>query len=161
MSSRSSSVLCLLGAISLMTSSAALPAFAQTAGAPAINTGPSEPVRNWSRAVEAADLAAIRAMNGPETVAYMPDAMARKGSAEIAAAYAGMFEKFTAKVAIRDASYLESGGIVHSWGLYTLTLTPKDGGVPVTVEGRFSDIATKVDGGWRYVMDHASLPARP
>lgn len=133
---------------------------AHAEGMPAIQAGPSEPVRNWVRAVEAGDADAIGRMNGPDTTAYVPDAMAVRGTKDITAGYQQMFAKFTAKVSIRDAYFIETGDIVHSWGLYSLTLTPKEGGSPARLEGRFSDIAARIDGNWRYVLDHASMPVK-
>lgn len=125
-----------------------------------IHAGESEPVKNWVRAVEAGDIESIAGMNGPKTVAYVPNAMVVIGTDAIVPGYADMFEKYRAKVKIKDAQYIDSAGLVHSWGLYSLTLTPKAGGDAITMEGRFSDIATMVNGRWQYILDHASLPAK-
>jgi ketosteroid isomerase-like protein len=119
--------------------------------------GLSGPVIAWVTAVESGDLAAIAAMNGPDTIAYPPDVAVLMGQPEISAAYAGLFAAYTAEVEVTDAQYLEAGGFVQSWGLYTLVLTPKGGGDAITLNGRFTDVAEAVDGGWRYVVDHASL----
>lgn len=133
-----------------------VPALAQSP--PKIQSGVSVPVRSWVRAVENGDEQAIARMNSDNALAYVPDAMVLKGRAAIAAAYRGMFGKFSAKVSIDDAYYIEGDNVIHSWGLYTLTLTPKTGGNTVVMSGRFSDIAVRADDGWQYVMDHASLP---
>lgn len=125
-----------------------------------IQLGESEPVKNWVRAVEAGDIESIAAMNSPKTIAYVPNAMVVIGSDAITPGYAGMFEKYHAKVKIKDAQYIDSAGLVHSWGLYALTLSPKAGGDSITMEGRFSDIATQVNGRWQYILDHASLPSK-
>lgn len=150
-----------LAAVALLAGATTLgelrPSNADTA--PAVQQGLSAPVQAWVSAVEAGDAVAIARMNGPDTIAYVPDAMVLKGTDEIGKAYAGMFEKFTAKVKITDAHYVEAGGLVSSWGLYTLVLTPKAGGSDIVLNGRFSDLAFPADGGWRYVVDHASLPA--
>jgi ketosteroid isomerase-like protein len=133
---------------------------AQAEGIPTVQAGLSEPVRNWVRAVEAGDADAISRMNGPDTIAYVPDAMVVRGSKDISAGYGQMFAKFTARVSIHDAYFIEAGDVVHSWGLYSLTLTPKEGGPPSRLDGRFSDIAARVNGNWRYILDHASMPAK-
>ena len=39
-----------------------------------------------------------------------------------------------------------------------MILVPKGGGDEMVLEGRFADAATKIDGKWQYVMDHASMP---
>ena len=41
---------------------------------------------------------------------------------------------------------------------WTMTIVPKDGGEAITMEGRYMDMAKKIDGKWRYVVDHASAP---
>lgn len=135
-------------------------AMATAQSLPKIQSGLSAPVKNWVRAVENGDEQAITRMNSDVTVAYVPDAMALKGRTAIAAAYSAMFAKFTAQVTIDDSHFIETGGLIHSWGLYTLTLTPKAGGAPIVMNGRFSDIAVRIGEDWQYVMDHASLPLK-
>ena len=131
-------------------------AFAQQ---PKVQNGISEPVKQWSKAVETGDAKAIGRMNVPSTIAYVPNAMVAQGDA-ITAGYAGMFDKYNAKVEIKDAHYLQSGALMNSWGLYVLTLTPKAGGDTIRMEGRFSDLAVKNKGQWQYIVDHASLPIK-
>ncbi|MGL4238626.1 YybH family protein [Tabrizicola sp.] len=122
-----------------------------------VQDGLSGPVLAWVRAVESGDSAAIAAMNGPDTIAYPPDVAVLMGQQEISAAYDGLFAAYSAEVEVTDAQYLEAGGFVQSWGLYTLVLTPKGGGNAITLNGRFTDVAEAVEGGWRYIVDHASL----
>ena len=123
-----------------------------------IHAGPSEAVQAWRRAVEAGDGEAIARMNGPRTVAYGVDSAFTHGGKAIAAGHDAMFAKYVAKVDIRDAAWVRQGSLLHSWGLFTLTLTPRGGGEPVRIDGRFSDLAAWTDGGWQYLMDHASVP---
>jgi hypothetical protein len=40
-------------------------------------------------------------------------------------------------------------------------MVPKAGGDPVTLEGRFLEVARKIGGKWYYVVDHASAPLPP
>jgi ketosteroid isomerase-like protein len=120
--------------------------------------GLSEPVKAWVRAVETGDATALERMNPASTVAYPPDTMIVRGTENIVRGYRGMFEKFITKAQIKDAHYLQQGGLVVSWGLYTLTLLPKDGGAPIEVNGRFTDVARQAGGQWQYIVDHASLP---
>ena len=44
------------------------------------------------------------------------------------------------------------------WGLFALHLQPRDGGVNVHLDGRFTDAATYRSGPWRYVLDQTSVP---
>lgn len=159
-------------ALAAMSALPAMPASAQTARPspplPAavgvadgsVQSGPSEAVQAWRRAVEAGDGAAIARMNGPDTVAYGVDGSIVQGGEAIAAGYAGMFAKNVATVEIRDAAWVRQGPLLNSWGLFTLTLTPRDGGKPMHVDGRFSDLAVWTDGHWQYLMDHVSGAAR-
>lgn len=126
-----------------------------------VTQGISAPVQAWSRAVEAGDGAALARMNPESTVVYPPDAMIARGTKNIVAGYLGMFAKFNTKVQIQDAHYVQQGKLVVSWGLYTLTLVPKDGGQSIVLNGRFTDLALQAGDGWQYIVDHASLPSKP
>lgn len=123
--------------------------------------GVSDPVKAWTKAVESGDVDALRRMYSDKTDVYSTDAMVTHGTDRILAGYIAMFEKFTSQVAIEDAHYIKQGNIVVSWGLYSLTLTPRAGGNSFVVRGRFTDVATKINGHWQYLMDHASLPTKP
>lgn len=126
-----------------------------------VRKGLSAPVEAWTRAVEAGDSAAIARMNPNTTTVYGPSEMVTRGTEAIVSGYRGMFDKFNVAVQITDASYIQTGSVVHSWGLYTLTLSPKAGGEVAVVKGRFSDIATRNGNQWQYIMDHASVPQTP
>ena len=126
-----------------------------------VHAGPSEAVLAWQRAVEAGDGEAIARMNGPATVAYGVDSAVTRGGAVIAAGYDAMFARYVAKVEIRDAAWVRQGPLLNSWGRFTLTLTPRAGGDPVRIDGRFSDLAVRTDGRWQYLMDHASAAPTP
>lgn len=128
-------------------------------GEPAIQDGPSPPVEAWGKAMQSGDLKALAQMHGPNTVAFPPGAMKLQGGDAIGKDYEGLFSKFTVKVKVDEAHWLQEGPLVVSWGISTLTLHPKTGdGKDVTTKTRFTDVATKVDGIWRYVVDHASVP---
>ena len=75
------------------------------------------------------------------------------------AGYADLFAHFKVDVATADAHWVQSGPLVVSWGLTTLTLHPKAGGADIVSHTRFTDAAIAIDGGWRYLVDHASKPA--
>lgn len=146
-------------AILLLTAAACTSAVA--GDRPLVRSGLSGPVRAWTRAVEAGDLAAIIQMHDEDTIAFPTDAMVKKGARAIIAGYESMFAAYTVSVQITDPHYIETRDVVHTWGLYTLTLKPRNGGPDQVVRGRFSDIARRVNGGWRYIMDHASLSPSP
>ncbi len=127
---------------------------------PGIHDGASPPAAAWRAAMEAGDLAALARMHGPDTVAFPPGQTEVKGAAAIMAGYADLFAHDTVKVTFDEAHWIEVPPLVVSWGLTTLTLHPKTGGPDVVSHTRFTDAAVKIDGGWRYVVDHASKPVR-
>ena len=125
---------------------------------PAVHDGESAPGTAWRRAVEAGDLPALARMHDTATIAFPPGTMQVKGAAAIVAGYADLFSHYTVHVAVADAHWVEEPPLVVSWGLTTLTLHPKAGGADVISRTRFTDAAVAVDGGWRYIVDHASKP---
>ncbi|MGY2285134.1 YybH family protein [Pseudomonas gingeri] len=136
------------------------PAFAKdTTADVTVHSGPSEAVQAWRSALQAGDTRAIARMHGANTVVYGLDAPATRGDKAIMAGYDAMFSRYTAKVDIRDAGWIRQGPLLNSWGQFTLTLTPREGGEPVQVDGRFSDVAVWTRDHWQYVMDHASVPS--
>ena len=60
-----------------------------------------------------------------------------------------------------NTHYQTSGDLSVGWGDFTLSLSPKAGGNPVTMSGRFSVIARNEGGTWLYVVDHASAQPAP
>lgn len=134
-----------------------LPATA-AAPSPVVHAGLSDPVKAWRKAMEAGDIAALARMHDADTVGFPPGAMSIKGADTIMKGYAETFAAYRAEVSFDDAHYVEQPPLVVSWGLFRLTLHPKAGGSDIVTRGRFTDAATQIDGGWRYIVDHASLP---
>ena len=130
------------------------------AAPPMVHDGASPPAAAWRAAIEAGDLAALARMHGPDTTAFPPGQVEVHGDAAIMAGYADLFAHDTVRVTFDEAHWIEVPPLVVSWGLTTLTLHPKNGSPDIVSHTRFTDAATKVDGGWRYIVDHASKPAR-
>ena len=124
---------------------------------PAVHDGPSAPVAAWKAAMEAGDIAALARMHDAATIAYPPGRIEVRGGDAIMKDYAETFATDIVRVTIDDAHWVAQGPLVVSWGLTTLTFSPKAGGKAVVVHSRFTDAATQVDGGWRYLVDHASV----
>ena len=135
-----------------------MPAASKGAELPVVHDGESAPAAMWRRAMEAGDLATLTKMHDAATISFPPGAMQVKGAAAIMAGYADLFSHYTVIVAVADAHWIEQPPLVVSWGLTTLTLHPKAGGADVVSRTRFTDAAVSVDGGWRYIVDHASKP---
>ena len=115
----------------------------------------------WTKAVEAGDTEAVVKLYAPDAVLYPPGEMEAKGHDAIRAVWGGMLSANTVKVRLYESAYRTSGSLSVGWGRFALILTPKAGGAPVTLEGRFSDIAAKKGGKWMYIVDHASAPLAP
>jgi uncharacterized protein (TIGR02246 family) len=116
----------------------------------------------WRKAITANDLDAVMAVYAEDAVMWLPDAPEAKGRAAIGKSYADLLAANTVTGAtLADTHYQTSGDLSVGWGNFTLTLSPKAGGHPVTLSGRFSVIAKKENGAWVYVVDHASAHPAP
>jgi uncharacterized protein (TIGR02246 family) len=117
----------------------------------------------WAKAMKANDLAGVLACYAPDAVAWFPDEPEARGAAAIRKAYEQLFADNTVKDAVvAETHYKTAGDFGAGWGTFTLTLEPKKGGAPVTLKGRFTEIAERRSGRWVYVVDHASgEPAPP
>ncbi len=147
-------------ALLLLTASPALatPDLAKPAlAAPVVHDGLSPPVRAWKAAMEAGDVAALARMHDGATIAYPPNAVEVRGGVSILKGYVETFATDTVRVTVDDAHWVEQGPLVVSWGRTTLTFHPKAGGKDVVSHSRFTDAAVATDGGWRYLVDHASV----
>jgi ketosteroid isomerase-like protein len=95
-------------------------------------------------------------------VMWLPDAPEAKGREAIRKSYAALLAANTVTGAtLANTHYQSSGDLSVGWGDFTLTLSPKSGGDPVTLSGRFSVIAKNERGTWVYVVDHASAHPAP
>ena len=134
--------------------------FATAAAAPA---GAQAVDEAWRKAITANDLDGVMAVYSENAVMWLPDAPEAKGREAIRESYAGLLAANTVTAAtFANTHYETSGDLSVGWGDFTLTLSPKSGGDPVTLSGRFSVIARNEAGTWVYVVDHASThPAPP
>jgi uncharacterized protein (TIGR02246 family) len=124
----------------------------------AAESGLNETGTAWVKAFKANDLDAVVALYAPDAELFPPDAMQAKGKEAIRANYAGVFQNMTIQdVSVIEAEHETHGDISLSWGLFRVTMVPKAGGNPITMEGRFSDVSKRIGGKWMYVVDHASV----
>lgn len=134
-----------------------LPAFAAEAGAKAVDAA-------WEKAFRASDLDAVVACYAPDAVLWLPNAPEARGVKAIREAYAGFFSTYSITgVSIRNAAYETRDSLSTGWGEFELRLTPKAGGEPAVMAGRFTAVAKPLGDRWVYVVDHASSgpPAVP
>lgn len=116
----------------------------------------------WTRAMLAQDVSAVAALYAPDAVMYPPDGMEAKGRDAIRKEYEQLLATYRVQAAtLTPAGYQTHGDMSAGWGRFQLTLVPKAGGEPVTMEGRFTAIGKKIGGKWYYAVDHASAPLPP
>ena len=130
-------------------------AWAAPAGAQAVDEA-------WRKAITANDLDGIMAVYAADAVMWLPDAPEAKGREAIRKSYVALLAANTMTGAtFANTHYQTSGDLSVGWGDFTLSLSPKAGGTPVTMSGRFSVIARNENGTWVYVVDHASAQPAP
>jgi uncharacterized protein (TIGR02246 family) len=142
--------------LAVLFSSLPLPnASAATAGAEAVDEA-------WSKAVMANDLNSIMAVYSKDAVMWLPGAPEARGREAIRKSYEDLLAAHTVKRAsFANTHYETMGNHSVGWGEFTLVLSPKKGGDPMTLTGRFTVVAKKENGKWVYVVDHASSPPAP
>lgn len=116
----------------------------------------------WIRATAANDLEGIMALYAPDARLYPPDAMEAKGKDAIRASWKGFLDAMTIKeVRLFDETYETAGDLSAGAVRWSLVAVPRAGGPPVTMEGRATAVAKRIDGTWLYIIDHASMPPPP
>jgi len=132
-------------------------------GAPALaQDGAQSLDQAWVKAMKAGDAAAVAALYASDAVLWLPGSAEAKGAKAILDEYAGLLSANTVtEVSLKDGHYETVQNLSYGWGHFTMTLTPKTGGAPTTMFGRYVDVAKKIDGKWKYVADHASTDPPP
>jgi len=119
----------------------------------------------WKKAFVANDLEAVLACYAPDAVAWLPDTPEAKGATAIRESFKAFLGANTIRdFTMSDAHYEVHGDRAVGWGRFVLTLVPKAGDAaakPVSLAGRFSEVAVKRDGRWVYLVDHASIEPPP
>ena len=114
------------------------------------------------KAFKAGNLDDVAALYAPDAVSFPPDAMVANGQEEIRDSWGGLLNNFDVEdLVISNARHETSGDLSTAWGNFKMILVPKQGGETVVLEGRFSDVAKRINGKWLYVADHASVPLPP
>lgn len=116
----------------------------------------------WIKAAKAGDLDALTKLYAPNATMYPPDGPEAKGSEAIRAGFQTLFGENTVQDMVMNYDYYRQvGNLSVASGRFTMTLAPKAGGSPQTMEGRFTSVAERKGGKWLYVSDHASMPLPP
>lgn len=115
----------------------------------------------WTKAALANDLDALVACYAPDAVMWTPGYAEAKGEKAIRAAYVNFLKDTVKEAKLSDTHYRTVGKTSVGWGHFSLTLVPKAGGAPVTMAGRFTNVAAEKDGKWVYINVHASAEPPP
>ncbi len=148
-----------LAALSLVLSAAicaaVFPARAADEGAKSVDEA-------FIKAINANDVDAIVALYSVDATIYPPDTLEVSGTVQIRKMFEGMLRGSTiSNFNVTATHYRTDGNLSAGRGRFVMTMTPKAGGPPMTVEGRFTDVCEKIGGKWLYVDDHASFPVGP
>jgi uncharacterized protein (TIGR02246 family) len=105
-------------------------------------------------AMNTGDLELYMSLHADDIVKMGPDAPATYGKEELRASTNPLFDNFT----IEGAGYPEEtqveGDMGFTRGTYTLTLTPKAGGEPILVDGKYLTLCKRqADGSWKISHD--------
>jgi uncharacterized protein (TIGR02246 family) len=116
----------------------------------------------WIKGVKAGDADAMSKLYATDATLYMPDEMEAKGREAIKASFTKLLEANTVpEMTLTYDHFYSSGNLSITSGRFSMTVAPKAGGAPQTMEGRFSSFAMRKGGKWMYVVDHASMPLPP
>ena len=118
----------------------------------------------WKPAFTAGDADAVAACYAEDAVLWLPGAPMMRGRDAIRAGYADFFSHFTVKsMVITEAGHTRAGDEAASWGSFRLVTVSRADGKETIEVGRYTDVSRRIDGQWRYVVDHASddPPAAP
>ena len=111
-------------------------------------------------AMRANDVDGLAACYTADATNFPLDSMSGIGPDSVRASWGGFFGAFRIIDAnLSDDQLIVLGDTAIAWGLFNITAVPVDGGEPVDMQGRYTDVAKNIDGTWLYVMDHASVPS--
>lgn len=110
-------------------------------------------------ALRAEDADAIAACYAENADNFTLDAMKGVGPDSARASWGAFFEQFDVISAeLTEDRLVREGDLAAAWGIFVVVATPAGGGEPVTLTGRYMDVARPVEGRWLYIADHASMP---
>ena len=116
----------------------------------------------WIKAMKANDVDAVMKCYAPDAIAALPGASLARGDKAIRATYEGLLSANTVTdVSISETGHRQTRNVATGWGTFSLTLTPKAGGSPATMTGRYTVVVERRGGKWVYVVDHASAEPAP
>ena len=110
-------------------------------------------------ALRAEDVDGIAACYAEDADNFTLGAMKGIGPESARASWGGFFEQFDVISAeLQEGRMVREGDLAAAWGLFVVVARPAEGGEPVTLMGRYMDVARPIEGRWLYIADHASMP---
>lgn len=107
------------------------------------------------------DIDAAVALYAPDAVLFDIGGAPAVGPDQIRAALTGFVTTFDILEFHYDGAHYETtGNLSTGFAEFTAIVTPRGGGPTFPITGRSTTVARRIDGHWRYVHDHASLPAQ-
>jgi ketosteroid isomerase-like protein len=111
-------------------------------------------------AMRANDVDGLAACYTADATNFPLGSMSGIGPESVRASWGGFLGAFRIIDAnLSDDQLIVLGDTAVAWGLFNITAVPVDGGEPVEMQGRYTDVAKNIDGTWLYIMDHASVPS--
>lgn len=121
-------------------------------------------ITDFDAATAAGDVDALMATYTDDPVALPPGAPAARGRAEVRDLWRGLLARGDVTTENVGRGTWVSGDLAGTWGTYTLTIRPEEGGT-IEETGKFMFLARRqADGSWKSVAniwnsDSAELPA--
>jgi uncharacterized protein (TIGR02246 family) len=115
-------------------------------------------------AFNAGDAEAIADLYAPDAVVMPQNQQAVTGHDAIVNVNKAMFDQYTPKISITSIETKIFGDVAFDRGTYTIELTPKAEGNPISDEGKYLIIIQRqADGSWKVIrdIDNTSKPAPP
>ena len=93
----------------------------------------------WIKAMKANDVDAVVKCYAPDAIAALPGAPLARGEQAIRAVYEALLStNAVTDVSISETGHRQGRNASTGWGTFSLTLTPKTGGSPTTMTGRYT-----------------------
>ena len=114
------------------------------------------------RALAANDANAVAACYAKDAICYAMDEMVGIGPDFVRESWNNFFSVYTIRdVRLTDTHTEAFGDTAATWGLFVMRVETVSGAEEIELQGRFTDVAKRFDGAWRYIVDHASVPLPP
>jgi len=109
---------------------------------------------NYALGMITGDLDLWMSLYTDDIIKMLPDEPAVFGKEDLRTSMKPLFDNFTIEMAIYNEEVQVAGDWAFSRGTFTATLTPKAGGEPLYMDGKYLDILERqADGSWKIARD--------